>query len=179
MYSININDIHVSNNCFNDACLHTLSTVIFTWCNLCEIYAYIVFFCTKPRVVMRPALPLALWQLSLFHLLCNIVIQCAFVGSSLQWIPKRRPWLARKGEVRGVYCGFIIWSELWFSSFCVIFDITVYSTYSGYIRQRYSESLWYLLQCNNNSYISYMMLLAKFCIVISARCTGNLCEILS
>ena len=25
VYSININDIHVSNICFNDACLHTLS----------------------------------------------------------------------------------------------------------------------------------------------------------
>ena len=43
VYSINVNDIHVSNTCFNDACLHTLSTVISTWCNLCEIYTYIFF----------------------------------------------------------------------------------------------------------------------------------------
>ena len=48
----------------------------------------------------------------------------------------------------------------------------------GYIRPRYSERLWYLHQWNDMSYMSHMVLLAKFCI-LSARCTGNLCEILS
>ena len=37
VYSIYINQIHVLNICFSDACLHTLFTVIFTWYNLCEI----------------------------------------------------------------------------------------------------------------------------------------------
>ena len=43
MYSFNLNDIHVSNICFNDAYLHTISTVISTWSRLCEIYTYICF----------------------------------------------------------------------------------------------------------------------------------------
>ena len=59
VYSFNFNDIHVSNSCFTDACLHTLSTVISTGSKLCEIYTYI-FFYTKPRVGMGPALPLQL-----------------------------------------------------------------------------------------------------------------------
>ena len=38
---------------------------------------------------------------------------------------KHAPWLARKGEVRGVFCGFIIWSVLWLSHF-VLFSMSWY-----------------------------------------------------
>ena len=55
VYSFNSNDIHVSNICFNDACLHTLSTVISTWSKLCEIYFRICLL-SRPEVVTEPAL---------------------------------------------------------------------------------------------------------------------------
>ena len=55
MYSFNFNDIHVSNICFNDACLHTLSTVISTWSKLCKIYFRICLL-SRPEVVTEPAL---------------------------------------------------------------------------------------------------------------------------
>ena len=72
VYSIEINDIHDSDICFNDACLHTLSTVISTWCNLCEIYIYIyINFCTKPIVVMGLVLPLLLSSRVVIMTTCN------------------------------------------------------------------------------------------------------------
>ena len=55
VYSFNLSDIHVSNICFNDACLHTLSTVISTWSKLCEIYFRICLL-SRPEVVTEPAL---------------------------------------------------------------------------------------------------------------------------
>ena len=48
VYSFNFNDIHVSNICFNDACLHTLSTVISIEVN-CVKYIHIYFFFTQNR----------------------------------------------------------------------------------------------------------------------------------
>ena len=55
VYSFNSNDIHVSNICFNDACLHTLSTVISTWSKLYENYFRICLL-SRPEVVTEPAL---------------------------------------------------------------------------------------------------------------------------
>ena len=161
MYSFNFNDIHVSNICFNDACLHTLSTVISTWSKLCEIYFRICLL-SRPEVVTEPALHRRSndnfrwrhWHRS-WHCdssrfsthyamsLCNVLSRDLL--SSECW--KDAPWLARKGEVRGVFCGFIIWSVLWLSHFVLfsmsryfqpiraIFDRDIMRAYGNYISE--------------------------------------------
>ena len=154
-------------------------TVISTWCNLCEIYSRICLL-SRPQVVTEPGLHRRSndnfrwrhrrrsWHCDSSRFsthyamsLCNVLSR-DLLSSEYR---KDAPWLARKGEVllliHNMICALAF-------SFSVIFDIAVYSTYSGYIRPRY-----------NASYISHMMLPEKFCIVISARCTCNLCEILS
>ena len=78
-----------------------------------------------------------------------------------------------------VFCGFIIWSVLWLSHF-VLFSM---SRYFQPIRAIFDRDIMRVngnyLERNDMSFISHVMLPAKFCIVISARCTGDLCEILS
>ena len=85
-------------------------------------------------------------KISFFHSLCNVLMQCAFAGSSLQWIPKRRP-VARQYHCiindcfwcpgakspghqypqcwLNICCGFVIWSVLWLSHF-VLFSMSRY-----------------------------------------------------
>ena len=193
VYSFTSNDIHVSNICFNDACLHTLSTVISTWGKLCEIYFRICLL-SRPEVVTEPALHRRFhdnfrwrhWHRS-WHCdssrfsthyamsLCNVLLR-DLLSSEYR---KDAPWLAPKGEVRGVFCGFIIWSVLWLSHF-VLFSM---SRYFQPIRAIFDRDIMRVygnyLERNDMSFISHVMLPAKFCIVISARCTGDLCEILS
>ena len=135
-----------------DACLHTSSTVISTWSKLCEIYFRICLL-SRPEVVTEPALhrrsndnfQWCHWHRS-WHCdssrfsthyamsLCNVLSR-DLLSSEYR---KDAPWLARKGRLLWIHN---MISALAFS-FCVIFDVTVFSTYSGYIRPRYNESLW-------------------------------------
>ena len=58
-----------------------------------------------------------------------LIMQCrytmCFCGIISSEYRKYAPRLARKGEVRGVFCGFIIWSVLWLSHL-VLFSILRY-----------------------------------------------------
>ena len=157
----NINDIHVSNICFNDACLYTLSTVISSWSKLCEIYFRICLL-SRPEVVTEPALHRRSndnfqwrhWHRS-WHCdssrfsthyamsLCNVLSR-DLLSSGYR---KDTPWFAHKGEVRGVFCGFIIWSVLCLSHFVLfsmsryfqpiraIFDRDIMRAYGNYISE--------------------------------------------
>ena len=114
-------------------------TIISTWCNLCEIYSRICLL-SRPEVVTEPALHRRSndnfrwrhwhrsWHCDSFRFsthytmsLCNVLWQ-DLLSSEYR---KDAPWLARKGEIRGVFCGFIIWSVLRLSHF-VLFPISRY-----------------------------------------------------
>ena len=142
-------------------------TIISTWCNLCEIYSRICLL-SRPEVVTEPALHRRSndnfrwrhWHRS-WHCdssrfsthyamsLCNVLSR-DLLSSEYR---KDAPWLARKGEVRGVFCGFIIWSVLWLSHFVLfsmsryiqpiraIFDRDIMRAYGNYI----SEIIWHIL----------------------------------
>ena len=176
MYSFNFNDIHVSNICFNDACLHTLSTVISTWSKLCEIY-FIIYLLSRPEVVTEPALHRRSndnfrwrhwhrsWHCDSSRFSTHYAMSlCNMLSRDLLHSEYRKdaPWLARKGEVRGVCCGFIIWSVLWLSDFVLfsmsryfqpiraIFDRDIMRAYGNYI----SEMICHILVmwcCQQNS----------------------------
>ena len=180
VYSFNFNDIHVSNICFNDACLHTLSTIISTWSKLSEIYFRICLL-SRPEVVTEPAL------------------HCRF-NDNFRWRHWHRSWHCDSSRFSTHYAmslcmrfsgifspvntektprGFIIWSVPWLSHVVLfsmsqyfqpiraIFDRDIMRVYGNYLEQ------------NDMSFISHVMLPAKFYIVISARCIGDLCEIVS
>ena len=114
-------------------------TMISTWCNLCEIYSRICLL-SRPEVVTEPALHRRSndnyrwrhWHRS-WHCdsscfsahyamsLCNVLSR-NLLSSEYR---KDATWFARKGELRGVFCGFIIWSVIWLSHF-VLFSISRY-----------------------------------------------------
>ena len=134
-------------------------TIISTWCNLCEIYSRICLL-LRPEVVTEPALHRRFndnfrwhhwhrsWRcdssrFSTHHAmsLCNVLSR-DLLSSEYR---KDALWLARKGEVRGLFCGFIIWSVLWHSHFVLlsmsryiqpiraIFDRDIMWAYGNYI----------------------------------------------
>ena len=114
-------------------------TIISTWCKLCEIYSRICLL-SRPEDVTEPALHRMCndnfrwrhWHRS-WHCdssrfsthyamsLCNVLSRDLLSGE----YRTDAPWLARKGEIRGVFCGFIIWSVFRLSHF-VLFPISRY-----------------------------------------------------
>ena len=157
----NFNDIHVSNICFNDACLYTLSTVISSWNKLCEIYFRICRL-SRPEVVTEPALHrrsndnfgdvtgtgVGIVTALAFPLIMQCRYAMCFRGIfspvNTEKTPRGSPVRARYG---GVFCGFIIWSVLWLSHFVLfsmswyfqpiraIFDRDIMRAYDNYISE--------------------------------------------
>ena len=135
-------------------------TIISTWCNLCEIYYRIT--CFQGRKLSRNWLCTVGLTLTsgdvtgtgvgiVTALAFPLIMQCryamCFRGIFSSEYRKDALWLARKGEVRGVFCGFIIWSVFWLSHFVLfsmsryiqriraIFDRDIMRAYGNYISE--------------------------------------------
>ena len=150
VYSFNSNDIHVSNICFNDACLHTLSTVYLLEVNCVKFI--LEFACFQGRELSRNRLCTVGFTITsgdvtgtgvgiVTALAFPLIMQCRYAMCfSGIFSPVNTEETPRGSPVSLLWIHNMI-SALAFS-FCVIFDVTVFSTYSGYIRPRYNESLW-------------------------------------
>ena len=80
-------------------------------------------WCNDKTPVSLVVAALVLWQLWVFSGRVPVNVR---IYVSLRYLLSKE--LAREGKVRNVFWGFIIWSELWLSSVCVLFDIMSCST---------------------------------------------------
>ena len=59
---------------------------------------------------------------------CSTLLISHGIFSLSKELRKDTPWLARKGQMWGVFSEFTVWTNFKLSSFCIVFNIKLYST---------------------------------------------------